>query len=624
MVFEKFVSNGQSTINRRTLLRGASGLAGAAIVAASPVGAKADGKVSFSHGVASGDPLHDRVIIWTRAVPGNGEARKLNVAWQVSAHENFSDVVASGSTTTGPANDFTVKVDVTGLEPDHGYYYRFTCEDETSQTGRTRTLPRSGKNPVSLAVVSCSNYPQGFFHVYREIANRDVAAVLHLGDYIYEYPAGGYSNDTMTGEHGRQVDPKGEVIALEDYWRRYALYRSDPDLQAVHAAHPFICVWDDHEIANDTWRTGAQNHNEGEGEFEDRKKAALQAYHDWLPIRDNAQGDQNRIYRSFDVGNLATIVMLDTRLVGRSEPLEYSDDLPPRTVPFRFEEGKTPVAITDPAQAQNGNGEIRQIPVPFRINGRDAEPILDWAEIQALDPKNLPKGVTYLPDLEKFKTEVLPDPNRTMLGDAQQNWFDETLRASKANGTPWQIIGQQVLSGKVGIPVIADEDIDQSKNSYITPAQIAQFRAMSAMDLPLNLDAWDGYPVAREALFASIQENAANVVMLAGDTHNAWAFDLETEAGDTVGVEFATAGVSSPGMEEYLPADPTIVRDAIMAKSPELKYLNSHNRGWLELDISEAAVTATYQYVSTVREPEYRMEQPVVRRVQAGRHKIEA
>ena len=624
MVFEKFISGGLPSVNRRSLLRGASGVASAAIVAAVPVKAQADGKVSFAHGVASGDPLHDRVIIWTRTDPGNNTARKLNVEWQVSAQENFRDLVASGNTVTGPADDFTVKIDVTGLEPDHTYYYRFLCEGETSPTGRTLTLPQSGTDPVSLAVVSCSNYPQGFFHVYREIADSDVTAVLHLGDYIYEYPAGGYSNDTMTGEYGRQVDPKGEVIALEDYWRRYALYRSDPDLQAVHAAHPFICVWDDHEIANDTWLAGAQNHNEGEGAFEDRKKAAIKAYRDWLPIRDNTQGDQARIYRSFDIGNLATIVMLDTRLIGRSEPLDYAHDLPPRTVPFRFEEGKAPVAITSPEQAQNGGDEIRQIPVPFRINGQDAQPILDWAEIQSLDPENLPKGITYLPDLEKFKTQILPDPNRTMLGEAQQEWFDETLQASKTSGKPWQIIGQQVLSGKVGIPVIADEDIDQTRNSYITPTQIAQFRAMSAMDLPLNLDAWDGYPAARETLFASIRENAANAVMLAGDTHNAWAFDLETEAGETVAVEFATAGVSSPGMEEYLPADPTVVRDAIMAKSPELKYLNSHNRGWLELDISEAAVTASYRYVSTVREPEYKAEQPVVRRVQAGHHKIDA
>ena len=623
MVFEKFMSGTHSTVNRRTLLRGASGLAGAAIVATSPVGAQSSDGVSFSHGVASGDPLHDKVIIWTRTVPGNNAARKLNIEWQVSTREDFSDLIASGNTTTGPANDYTVKVDVTGLEPDHSYFYRFTCEGETSQTGRTRTLPRSGTNAISLAVVSCSNYPQGFFHVYKEIANRDVAAVLHLGDYIYEYPAGGYSNDTMTGEHGRQVDPKGEVIALEDYWRRYALYRSDPDLQAVHAAHPFICVWDDHEIANDTWHAGAQNHNEGEGEFEARKKAALQAYHDWLPIRENPEGGQNRIYRSFDIGNLATLVMLDTRLVGRSEPLEYSQDLPPRTIPFRFEEGKTPVAITAPEQTQNTAGEVRHIPVPFRIKGSDAQPILDWAEIQSLDPNNLPKGVTYLPDMEKFKTEVLPEPNRTMLGETQQTWFDETLRASKAAGKPWQIIGQQVLSGKVGIPVVADEDIDQSKNSYITPAQLAQFRAMSAMDLPLNLDAWDGYPVARESLFASIRENANNAVMLAGDTHNAWAFDLATEAGDAVGVEFATAGVSSPGMEEYLPADPDVVRKAIMAKSPELKYLNSHNRGWLELGISEEAVTATYQYVSTVRDPDYSMEPSVSQRVQAGHHKMD-
>ena len=407
MVFEKFAANVSSDVNRRSLLKGASGLASAALVASSPLKAQTNEKVVFSHGVASGDPLQDRVIIWSRVVPTDTSARKLKATWQVATDEGFNNIVASGEAGTGPAHDFTLKADATGLAPATDYFYRFNCEGVISPTGQTRTLPSSGTNPAKLAVVSCSNYPQGFFHVYREIANSDVNAVLQLGDYIYEYPAGGYSNDTMTGEYGRKVDPKGEVIALEDYWRRYALYRSDPDLQAVHAAHPFICVWDDHEIANDTWREGAQNHNEGEGEFEARKKAAVRAYHDWLPIRENPEGDQTRIYRSFDIGDLATLVMLDTRLVGRSEPLEYSEDLPPRTLPFLFEDGKTPVAITDPEQAQTSNGQVRQIPVPFRMNGADATPILDWAEIQALDPENLPKGVTcpsseHLSQVERF------------------------------------------------------------------------------------------------------------------------------------------------------------------------------------------------------------------------------
>lgn len=603
--------------NRRTVLRGATGLAGLA-VAAPFAGAQSDGSVLFTHGVASGDPLQDRVILWTRVAPSDKAARNLTVAWEIAADAEFLDIAASGIGTTGPAKDFTFKVDATGLMPNSTYYFRFTCEGVTSSTGQTRTLAAIGTDPVTLAVVSCSNYPQGFFHVYKEIAERDVAMVLHLGDYLYEYPAGVYSNERMTEELGRKVDPKGEVIAIDDYRRRYALYRSDPDLQAVHAAHPFICVWDDHEIANDTWRTGAENHNEGEGPFDERKRAAVQAYHEWLPIRDNAEGDQNKIYRKFELGDLASLIMLDTRLVGRSKPITYGSDLPLQSLPFRFEEGKTPTF----APGKSGAG-IRQIPVPFRMNGADAEPITDWSEIQALDAKNLPKGITYLPDLKKFKNDVLPSKGRTMLGDAQQSWFDDALKRSTADGKPWQIIGQQVLSGKVGIPNIPDEDIDKDSSSYITPAQIAQFRALSAMGLPLNLDAWDGYPAAREHLFASIKENGTNAVMLAGDTHNAWAFDLANENGDAVGVEFATAGVSSPGMEEYLPVAPEKVRSALMATSPELKFLDSSRRGWLELDVTEDAVTARFQFVSTVREQDYEVEAPIVKRVAKGAHKID-
>lgn len=608
--------NTDFSVNRRSVLRGATGLTGAAALAPFAA-AQSEGTAIFTHGVASGDPLQDRVILWTRVAPADNAARNLDIEWQVATDDGFQDVVASGTERTGPAKDFTLKVDATGLQPNSRYFYRFSCEGSTSITGRTQTLAATGVEPVSIAVVSCSNYPQGFFHVYKEIATRDVAMVLHLGDYLYEYPAGGYSNDRMTGEFGRQVDPKGEVIALDDYRRRYALYRTDPDLQAVHAAHPFICVWDDHEIANDTWRTGAQNHNEGEGPFEDRKKAALQAYHEWLPIRDNNANDQNKIYRSFDLGDLASLIMLDTRLVGRSKPLTYGADLPLRSLPFRFEDGKPPVYV------EGGSGAgIRQVPVPFRVNGADAQPITNWQEIQSLDAENLPAGITYLPDLAKFKNEILPASDRSMLGNEQQAWFDKELMRSNSSNKPWQIIGQQVLSGKVGIPNIPDEDIDKDKGSYVTPAQIAQFRALSAMGLPLNLDAWDGYPAAREALFASIKEHGTNAVMLAGDTHNAWAFDLANDKDEAVAVEFGTAGVSSPGMEEYLPVSPAKVQSAIMAGSPELKFLNSEKRGWLELDISKDDVTARFQFVSTVREHAYDVEAPVVKRVKAGDHKL--
>ncbi len=623
--------NGTAAISRRAVLHGSTGALSLGLLRGfKPASAQQDTSGTiFTHGIASGDPLQDRVIIWTRAVPADGRARKVSVTWQVSTSPDFEYITSTEEARTGPKSDYTVKVDAGGLEPDQTYYYRFFAEGVDSATGRTHTLPAAGLDPVKLAVVSCSNYPQGFFHVYAELAKRDYAAVLHLGDYIYEYPEGVYSNDLMTKEFGRSVAPKGEVIALEDYRMRYGLYRSDPDLQAVHAAHPFICVWDDHEIANDTWKTGAENHNSDEGPFETRRQAALQAYHEWLPIRDNTAGDQSIIYRSFQIGDLASIIMLDTRLVGRDQPLTYGKDLPLRTLPFRMLPDTQPLAITDPAElkklraSEETRDQIQDIPVPFRLTSTGADPILDWSEIQALDPKKLPKGISYLPDLEKFKTDILPAKGRSMLGAKQQNWFGQELSKSAQDGKPWQIVGQQVLTGKVGIPVISDEDIDQDSSSYVTPRQLAEFRALAAMDLPLNLDAWDGYPLAREALFDSIQTEANNAVLLAGDTHNAWAFNLADDNGNAVAVEFATAGVSSPGMEEYLPVKPEIVANAIKAKSPELRFLNSHRRGWVELHISETEVEASFEFVSTVRDENYLLEPPVKKRVKVGAHKME-
>lgn len=626
----KKTQNKASITTRRQVLQTASGIAGfVAMRGFDSAAAQTNGQTAlFTHGIASGDPLSDKVILWTRVVPAGGEARKLTVQWQVSATDSFEQIISSGNAVAEPKKDFTVKADAAGLSPDTAYYYRFSCNGVTSSTGRTKTLPDTGIDSVKLAVVSCSNYPQGFFHVYKEIAERDYAAVLHLGDYIYEYPAGTYSNENMTQNHGRQVAPKGEVIALEDYRTRYSLYRTDPDLQAAHASHPFICIWDDHEIANDTWRLGGENHNEGEGEFLARKKAALQAYHEWLPIRDNRTSNQNVIYRSFEIGDLATLIMLDTRIVGRDKPLNYGEDLPLRSVPFHFEPGTVPTPITDPnilkklRASVSTQTQVKEVPVPFKLSGGTAEPILIWAEIQKLDPENMPKGISYLPDLEKFKDTILPDTARDMLGDTQQLWLTRELARSRRQGKPWQIIGQQVLTGKVGIPSIKDEDIDFTKNTYVSPRRIAEFRMLAAMGLPLNLDAWDGYPAARNTLFKALKNAASNAVLLAGDTHNAWAFDLEDEDGDAVAVEFATAGVSSPGMEEYLPVTPKILSEALYKNSPELKAFEGEHRGWLELDIMAASMKATFQFVSTVRDQSYEMLPSTVKQVAVGEHKI--
>jgi alkaline phosphatase D len=277
----------------------------------------------FRHGIASGDPLADRVILWTRLTPRTGGAQR--AAWTVASDEKVTQIVARGEAETGAARDFTVKIDVSGLQPGTTYYYRFESGGERSAVGRTRTLPRAGVSRVRLGVVSCSNLPQGFFNAYACLANRrDLDAILHLGDYLYEYANTQYGDGTR---FGRIPMPDKEMVALGDYRDRHAQYKADPDSQAIHQQHPFICVWDDHEFTNNAWQGGAGNHQpfEGEGDWRERRTAATRAYFEWMPIREDAQTRQEKIYRAFRFGDLATLLMLDTRVVGRDEQAPRED-----------------------------------------------------------------------------------------------------------------------------------------------------------------------------------------------------------------------------------------------------------------------------------------------------------
>lgn len=268
---------------------------------------------TFAHGVASGDPLSDRVIIWTRA---STEQSQLTVAWEIATSPEFEVLAAAGNAIADREHDHTVKIDVTGLNPGTTYYYRFLGPNGTSPIGRTKTTASGPLDRARMAVVSCANYPAGFFNVYARIAERaDLDVVLHLGDYIYE--------SASAGDLGRAHLPAQEILSLEDYRSRYAQYRSDPDLQALHQQHPMICVWDDHESTNNSWSDGAANHTEGdEGAWVDRKAISVKVYREWMPIRDPDIGPESeRIYRDFRFGDLAHLIMLDTRLIGRNEQL---------------------------------------------------------------------------------------------------------------------------------------------------------------------------------------------------------------------------------------------------------------------------------------------------------------
>ncbi|MEU8088236.1 alkaline phosphatase D family protein [Micromonospora sp. NPDC049101] len=328
-----------NTLDRRTLLRvagasaGTSVLAGVTLAGGMPAHA-ADG--AFQHGVASGDPLPDGVLLWTRltptaeAQPGSGLGPEVGVTWQVAADPDFTTVVAAGTQHTGPASDHTVKVAVGGLAPATTYWYRFGHTGGWSPAGRTMTAPPVDAeiDRLRLGVVSCANWEAGFFAAYRHLAERgDLNLVVHLGDYLYEYGSGEFDAGGMVV---RPVRPAHEVLTLADYRIRHALYKTDPDLQALHAAVPWVITWDDHEVANDQWSGGAENHTPGtEGSFAGRLAAARQAYLEWMPVRVGVDG---AIYRRLRFGRLAELSMLDLRTYRSQQASGTAVDDPGRTI----------------------------------------------------------------------------------------------------------------------------------------------------------------------------------------------------------------------------------------------------------------------------------------------------
>ena len=270
--------------------------------------------IVFRHGVASADPLPDGVLLWTRCTTGG--PGPVAVDWWVSrtAERAPADVVASGTAEASAAADFTVHVDVGGLEPATTYWYGFTTSDASSPVGRTRTAPTPDASlvPVRLGLTSCAYWSCGFFNVYANLAARDLDLVVHVGDYLYE-------NDFVSRRRSavRAHRPSGALVTLADYRARYAQYRTDPDLQALHARHPVVAVWDDHEFAGGAWRRGATDHRLRHGSWEARRAAAMQAYFEWVPVR---RAGPESVCRTIGLGPLGDLVMLDTREVGRDRP----------------------------------------------------------------------------------------------------------------------------------------------------------------------------------------------------------------------------------------------------------------------------------------------------------------
>ncbi len=479
------------TLGRRELLFGALVLALPLPLAACSSATVEPAKSPFAHGVASGDPLPDAVMLWTR-VKGDGDAA-VEVKWEVAEDASFQKITASGTFTTNPERDFTVKVDANGLAPGRTYFYRFNALGASSPVGRTRTAPQGATDRLRFAVVSCSSLAHGYFHGYREVAKQaDLDCVLHLGDYIYEYSAGDYGDV-------RTYEPANEIVSLSDYRTRHSQYKRDQNLQDAHRQHPFITVWDDHEIANDGYKDGAQNHTPAtEGAWADRKAAAQRAYMEWMPIREQEGG---RIFRKLAYGDLVDFVMLDTRYHGRT--------------------------------LQPG-GAIGAIPAP--------------------------------------------DPKRTLLGDDQAAWMESTLKDSKAR---WKLLGQQVMVG----------------NLILNPGkEIA------------NLDQWHGYPESRTRLLNFFRDSGVkNMVVLTGDIHSSWANEIAYDPGDkaaydpvtgrgSLGVEFVTPGITSPGIPDLFLG---ILEDA-RPKNPHVKWVDGSKRGFIILDVTKERVQAAWYHFQDI------------------------
>ena len=543
-----------TNVTRRGLLGAAAtgtlGLAACATPLAKSGPAPYAGEVSFLHGVASGDPLTDRVILWTRVTPASGTG-PIPVKYEVTAADGA--VVASGLLSADAGHDYCVKADATGLQPGTSYTYSFTAltegGDVVSPTGRTRTTRATGTDPVKLVVISCSNWQFGYFNAYKALsAEPDVDAIVHLGDYIYEYGTDGYGGD-VAAALGRPHDPITECITLSDYRRRHAQYKTDPDLQAAHAAAPWICTWDDHESANDSYRTGAENHNpeNNEGEWSDRKMAAIQAYFEWQPLREPESGNiTSAVWRSFQFGDVASIHALETRLTGRSPSLDWFSALAGATTPEDI--------------AQRAGAKLAEV----------------------------------------------NDPARTMMGAEQEAWLEGELGKSVAAGKTWQVLANQVVMARVVLPnlqeTLSPEQLAAQDNPFVQA-----MLPFSALGLPMNLDAWDGYPAARERLYASVAKTNARLVTLAGDTHTAWANTLYDAAGARRGVEFGCTSITSPGSGSVVKAVPELGQMFADANK-EVEWHDPYGHGYILVTLTPEDAVAEYKKVSDILSHDWSLE----------------
>jgi len=534
-------------ITRRGALFGATGLAFAAAACSSgPRRPEPEPQTGpFRHGVASGEPDHSSVVLWTAITDDAGG----EYVFQLATDEAFEEIVFEDreERTYVTSNAIsTFKVIATGLEPGTTYYYRMLFNGISSPIGRTRTLPTGAVARFNMAVCSCSNYPAGYFNAYRELANSpDLDLVLHLGDYIYEYAAGEYASDDAESM-GRVVDPLHELNSYGDYARRHALYKTDPDLQAAHAAAPWLMMWDDHEVANDAWSTGAENHNEGEGEYQQRVYNAMHAYHDWNPTRE--PDDQIGMARIAEIGDLATLVVTESRHLARHEPMGFSD--------FPIADDADP---DDPANQQA---------------------IAEW------------------------RANEIGREDRVLLGNAQLAQIADAFGA--AADKPWRLLGGQVVMGRVEAPNMIEALPGWLKFLVSKTDDLAWgYLQRSQFNIPLNLDAWDGYVAERERLYDAVRANGGDMVTFAGDSHTFWTNQLMDNEGRRMGYEFGTTSITSPSPFERVPAPGISFSEIIENGNRDVIRLNDRDKGFIRVTLTPDAMESDFVTVSTIKRRGY-------------------
>ena len=539
-------------IDRRLLLKTATfGLGALALPGGALAAMQAALTPGFSHGIASGEPSQRSVLLWTRYVSTASESKLRAEIWA----EGAPNKIISGSEVMASATrDHIAKTTVKGLKPGKRYFYRFIAPDGTkSPIGRTKTLPEGDVAKYRMAVFSCTNMPFGYFNAYAHaVAADDFDVVLHLGDYLYEYQRGYYPfpKDAVTE---RLIEPAGEMVALADYRLRYASYRADPDLQKLHAMHPMIAMWDDHEFANDAYATGAQNHQANEGDWAARKISAERAYREWMPVSDRID---DTYWSRYAIGNLAEIQLTESRVSSRSKQL----------------------SIGDP------NGDADEI----------------------------------LRQLKAFHDGALQDADRTMLGAVQEQWLAKRFAAPKKR---WNIWAQQTIVGALVQPQGLENWLAPDSLPFVKDRMLRGALAAKA-GIPSNMDAWDGYPAARAKALSAAQAGNADLIVLTGDTHNAWAFDLAHD-GKAAGVEFAGHSVTSPGLESsFTGTDNTTLSKALVSANPGLAWTDTGGRGYMAVELTPDKAVSEWRFTDSIKARSDRLVGTKTMKTQHGMRKL--